>query len=256
MNGDSRSFNRLGWIAIVLLTAGLGSAALAQETGSKGASPASAQAGEASQSNPEHPLAGEVAKENLAKEDKEADSHEHLKHSPSVAWIAKQTGLSLNGAYRLAVGLNFAVIVGLVLWAGRKYLPSMFRDRTTAIQKAMEEARRASEDANRRLADIELRLSKLGDEVNSMKAAGEKDIAEEEARIKAAAEEDGRKIVESAEQEIAAAAKSARRDLTAYAADLALALAKRQIQVDGGTDERLVRSFAENLGKPGEGSKN
>jgi F0F1-type ATP synthase membrane subunit b/b' len=89
-----------------------------------------------------------------------------------------------------------------------------------------------------------------------MKATAEKDIAEEEVRIKAAAEEDGRKIVESAEQEIAAAAKSARRDLTAYAADLAVALAKRQIHVDSGTDERLVRSFAEGLAKPGERSKN
>jgi F0F1-type ATP synthase membrane subunit b/b' len=62
--------------------------------------------------------------------------------------------------------------------------------------------------------------------------------------------------VESAEQEIEAAAKAARRDLTAYAADLAVALAKRQIHVDGSTDERLVRSFAEGLGKPSEGSKN
>jgi hypothetical protein len=59
-----------------------------------------------------------------------------------------------------------------------------------------------------------------------MKAAGETDLAAEESRIKAAAEEDGRKIVESAEQEIAAAAKAARRDLTAYAADLAICYAR------------------------------
>ena len=54
-------------------------------------------------------------------------------------------------------------------------------------------------------------------------------LAAEEARIKAAAEEDARKIVESAEQEIAAAAKAARRDLTTYAADLAASIAASSV---------------------------
>ena len=48
----------------------------------------------------------------------------------------------------------------------------------------------------------------------------------------------------SAEQEIAAAAKAARRQLTAYAADLAVGLAKKQIHVDAATDQALVRGFA------------
>jgi F0F1-type ATP synthase membrane subunit b/b' len=70
----------------------------------------------------------------------------------------------------------------------------------------------------------------------------------EEARIQAAAEEDARKMVESAQQEIAAAAKSARRELTAYAADLAVGLAQTQIHVDAATDQELVRRFAGELG--------
>jgi len=65
--------------------------------------------------------------------------------------------------------------------------------------------------------------------------------------VGAAAAEDARKIVESAEQEIAAAAKLARRELTAYAADLAVSLATKQIKVDSATDQGLVRSFAQQL---------
>jgi F-type H+-transporting ATPase subunit b len=250
MNSGARKRIRASWFALIVVIVGLGLAAVAQEGGPDQnlPKPPTPEA----QPAPEHPgLGGQ-----LAKETKEVDSREHLMKSPSVEWIAKQTGLSVEGAYWLSVVLNFAVIFGAIFWAARKYLPGMFRDRTAGIQKAMEEARRASEDANRRLADIESRLAKLGDEINGMKATAEKDMLEEEARIKAAAEADGRKIVESAEQEIAAAAKTARRDLTAYAADLAVALAKRQIHVDGGTDERLVRSFAESLGKPAEGNKN
>jgi len=195
----------------------------------------------------EHPGIGAE----LAKETREAagedDDTAQFKQSASVRMLAKLTGGNLQHAYWLAVLLNFAVIAAVLVWAGRKYLPGMFRDRTASIQRAMAEARRASEDANRRLGEIESRLSKLGDEIAAMKAAGETDLAAEEARIKAAAEEDGRKIVESAEQEIAAAAKAARRDLTAYAADLAITLAKKQIHVDAGTDASLVRSFSERL---------
>ena len=198
--------------------------------------------------------------EQLAEETREAagegDDTAQFKQSASVVWLSKLTGGNLQHAYWLAVLLNFAVIAGIMFWAGRKYLPGMFRNRTASIQKAMEEARKASEDANRRLSEIESRLSRLDGEIAAMTANAEKDVAAEEARIKAAAEADARKIVESAEQEIAAAAKAARRDLTTYAADLAISLAKKQIHVDAGTDSSLVRSFADRLGSAEDGGKN
>ena len=199
--------------------------------------------------------------EQLAKETREAagedgDETAQFKQSASVRLLSKLTGGNLQHAYWLAVLINFGVIAAVILWASKKFLPGAFRARTAAIQKAMEEARRASEDANRRLGDIESRLSRLDEEIAAMKAAGEADLAAEEARIKAAAEQDARKIVESAEQEIAAAAKAARRDLTSYAADLAISLAKKQIHVDTNTDSSLVRSFAERLGKVEDGGKN
>jgi len=196
---------------------------------------------------PENPGFGQQ----LARETREAAGEEDdtaaFKSSPSVVFLARITGMSLRHAYWLAVLLNFVVIAAVLFWAGRKYMPGAFRARTAAIQQAMEEARKASEDANRRLTDVESRLAKLGGEIEAMKAAGEADLAAEEARIKAAAEEDARKIVESAEQEIAAAAKAARRDLTTYAADLAVALAKKQIHVDPATDSSLVRNFSDRL---------
>ncbi len=190
----------------------------------------------------------------LVKESREAageDDESQFKHSPPVRFVAKLTGLDLEHAYWLCVLLNFVVIAAAILWLSKKNLPGVFRDRTASIQKAMEEARKASEDANRRLAEIESRLSKLDMEIGGMRTAAEKEAAAEELRIKAAAEEDARKIVESAEQEIAAAAKSARRELTAYAADLAVSLAKKQIVVDAATDQALLRSFAQQLSTNG-----
>jgi F-type H+-transporting ATPase subunit b len=195
----------------------------------------------------------------LAKESREAageDEQAQFKHSASVQLVAKLTGLSLEHAYWLCVLFNFAVIAGTVVYFSKKNLPGAFRNRTASIQQAMREARQASEDANRRLAEIENRLSRLDSEIAAMGAAAEKEAIAEEARIKAAAEEDARKIVESAEHEIAAAAKLARRELTSYAANLAVSLAAKQMKVDTATDQALVREFAKELSPgPGGGAK-
>ena len=183
----------------------------------------------------------------------EKDETAEFKQSASVKLISKLTGLNLQQAYWMSVLLNFVVIAAVILWAARKYAPGMFRDRSAAIQKAMQEAQMASEEARRRLAEIESRLMRLDGEIGMMRDSVEKEGEAEEARIQAAAQEDARKIVASAEQEIAAAAKAARRQLTAYAADLAVGLAQKQIKVDAGTDQALVRNFSSQLGSENTG---
>lgn len=184
-----------------------------------------------------------------AGEDKEEkDDKTVFKQSGSVRFIAKKLGVSVETASLLSFLFNFAVIAGIILWAAGKHLPAAFRGRTNAIQKSMQEAQKASEEAKRKLAEIEARLAKLDVEIGAMRDHAEKDAAAEESRIHAATQEDARKIVETAQQEIAAAAKTARRALTAYAADLAVGLAQKQIHVDAATDESLVRNFAADLG--------
>jgi len=239
-------------LAAVILTALMGTLLTAAQRGGQAAN-SPAQAPQPSPSSARQPIGmgGELARQ--SREAAGEDGNEQFKGSPSVRWLAKITGLDLQSAYWLAVSLNFVVVAALIFWAGRRYLPGLFRDRSAAIQRAIEEARKASEDAQRRLAEVEARLAKLGDEIAAMKTVAERDVAEEEARIQAAAEEDARKIVAGAEQEIAAAAKSARRDLITYAADLAVSLAQRQIHVDAGTDQALVRNFADRLSDGGKG---
>jgi F-type H+-transporting ATPase subunit b len=177
----------------------------------------------------------------------EKDEMEEFKHSASVQAIHRITGLSVEQSYWASYAFNFVVIAALIIWAGRKFLPGILRDRTAAIQKAMQEAQKASEEARRRLAEIESRLQKLDVEIGRMRDSAEKEGEAEEARIKAAAEEDAQKIVAMAEQEIVATVRAARRQLTAHAADLAVGLAQKQIHVDPATDQALVRNFAGQL---------
>jgi F-type H+-transporting ATPase subunit b len=178
-----------------------------------------------------------------------------FRHSGSVHLLARITGLSEDGAYWLAVFINFAIVVWVIAWLWKKNVPAAFRNRTAAIQKLIEEARRASEDADRRLADIETRLSRLDQEVAHMREISEKEAATEDERTKAAAAEDAQRVIQSAEQEIAASAKAARRELTAYAADLAVSLAAKQIRVDAPADQALVRRFAQQLSNGSSGKK-
>ena len=209
---------------------------------------------EAAQASPEPTSPGAE----LAKETREAAGEEeengNLKHSASIRYLARKTGMTVHQAHLVTVALNFLIVAFLIYWYARKYVPATLRNRTESIQRALEEARTASHDANRRLAEIEARLSKLDVEIGQMQASAEKEAASEEVRIRQDAEEEIRKVVQAAEQEIMTAAKQARRELMQYTADLAVALARKQIQVDSATDQSLVRNFAGKLSS-GSGGK-
>jgi F-type H+-transporting ATPase subunit b len=133
----------------------------------------------------------------------------------------------------------------------RKMLPGYFNGRTATIQKGIEEARKMSEDARRRLAEVEGRLSRLDTEIAGMRKEAEENAKAEEQRLLAAGEEERRRIVASAEQEIEMAANAARRELKAYVAELAVQLAEKKIRVSKDTDEALVRAFTAQMGKDG-----
>ncbi len=239
-------------LALVLLgcVAALAARARAQE---QSATPPSQQTStenkqETSRPAREHKsIGGELAEETREATGAEEEENVALKHSSMVQKLAKLTGLSVHQAHLLALSLNFAIIAVVVFWAVRKFVPGMLRDRSASIQRALEEARAASQDANRRLSDIENRLRQLDVEIGRMQATAEQEADAEEGRIAKAAEEDIRKVVLAAEQEIVAAAKQARRELTTHTADLAIALAHQQINVDSNTDQVLVRTFASKL---------
>jgi F-type H+-transporting ATPase subunit b len=198
-------------------------------------------------------IGGELAKETRESEGEE-EEHADLKHSTMVQKLAKVTGLSVHGAHLLALIVNFGIIAIALIWAIRKTLPGVVRARNASIQKALEEARKASAEAGQRLSDIENRLKQMDVEIGRMQASAEREAEGEEVRSKKAAEDELRKVIQAAEQEIAAAAKQVRRELSAHTADLALALARKQINVDSNTDQVLVRNFAAKLAEPGKPS--
>ncbi len=166
--------------------------------------------------------------------------------------VAAKTGLSKEAVYWIYMVINFAILAGALGWIIKKSMPNGFAPRTAEIQEGIEEARKASAEANARLSEIEHRLARLDTEIAAIRTAAEADFSIEEQRIKAAAELDARNVIAAAEQEINAATRVAQRELKSFVADLAVGLAEKKIKVDDATDQALVRTFAFQLGKDGQ----
>ena len=181
------------------------------------------------------------------KEKQEEDENEQYRHSDTVRALGAKLGLNAEQAATAFTVLNFAVLAALIGWFLVKNLPKTFRDRNTTLQKQLVDARTATEEASARLNSVEDRLSKLDGQIAAMRVQAEKDSAHDEERIKASVEDDKKKILAAAEQEIAAATATAQRQIQQYAAELAIEQAARKLVVTAETDRLLVQNFAQRL---------
>ena len=240
-------------LCVLFVVLAIGALAAQQPAGSSSPSASQQQAPSAQQPQSQNPdtVTGEELTGAAAGEAGEKEDNAQFKYSKSVVWMGHLVGLGPHASYLVYWFLNFVLVILFFVLLFRSSVPKMFRDRTQAIQKGIREAQAASAEAARRLSDIEARLARLDTEVAEIRTSAESEAVAEEARIRQAAEEDKRKILEGVETEIAAIARNARRELKTYAATLAVDLASRQIRVDDTTDKALLREFVGQLGKDG-----
>lgn len=182
------------------------------------------------------------------KKAEEKDEDEAFRHSATVQKLGGMVGMNAEQAATAFTVLNFVVLAVIVGYGLLKALPKAFKNRNTAIQKKLVDARTATEEATARLNSVEARLAKLDDQIAEMRAQSEKDSARDEERIKASTEDEKKKILAAAEAEIQAATSLAQRQIQQYAAELAIEQAARKLVVTAETDRLLVESFAHRLG--------
>jgi F-type H+-transporting ATPase subunit b len=178
---------------------------------------------------------------------KEVDENDEYLHSPAVRALGAKLGMNAEQAATAFTVANFLVLAVLVGWLLVKTLPKTFRDRNTAIQRHLVNARTVTEEARARLSSVEERLSKLDDQIAAIRAQAEKDSALDEQRIKAGVEDEKQKILAAAEQEIKAATSLAQRQIQRYAAELAIDQAAHKLVVTAETDRLIVQNFARRL---------
>jgi F-type H+-transporting ATPase subunit b len=173
--------------------------------------------------------------------------------SAPVVKIGALLGMKPETAANVFTIFNIVILFGGIGYGLLKVLPKAFRNRSTAIQKHLVDARTATEEATARLSSVEDRLAKLDDQIAAMRAQSEADSVRDEQRILASVEDEKDKILAAAESEIQSATILARREIQKYAAELAIEQAARKLVVTAETDRLLVESFAHKLG---EGSNN
>lgn len=147
---------------------------------------------------------------------------------------------------------NFIILAGVLGYFIYKKAGAFFRSRTEAIRQGIEEADRLRRDAEQRAAEIERRMNNLQAEIDSLRKIAREEMAAENERLRRETEEGLRKIRQQAEQEISSAAKAARHEVRAHAAELALGLAASKIRdrLNPATDDLLIASFLDELERP------
>jgi len=140
----------------------------------------------------------------------------------------------------LAAGLGY-----LLVRVGGNYL----RARTEQIQTEIAEARRMRQEAQARAAEMERRLARIEADIEELRQQARRQLAEEHQRIQRETEESIARLQQGAEFEIQTALRKARKELQAYAAELALRVAQQKVRsrLDPPAHRGLVEALIRDL---------
>lgn len=179
----------------------------------------------------------------------EENDNDLYRHSSVVQTLARIMHLGVETTARLFELFNVLVVVLGIGIPLARFLPKFLRKRSEKIRRDLETARKTTEDANTRLSAVEAKLASLDQEIAKFRTEVEQQIALDEQRGKAALEEEGARIVASAEQEIGVAAAQAKRSLRHFAADLAIDQAVKKLVLTPETDRALIAEFVSETGR-------
>ena len=183
----------------------------------------------------------------VQKEVRELEGDEKLEHRPSpeeIEKIEKQETKDL-----IYKSINFVILFGLIIYFLAKPAKEFFESRTASIRKGMADAAAARDAAEKRLAVIEQKLAHLNEEIAGLRAEAAKEDAVQVDLMRKATEAEGAKILAAAAAEIDVKTRTARLELKAYAAKLAVDLAEERIKSRMTPDAqgRLMASFVNDV---------
>ena len=138
---------------------------------------------------------------------------------------------------------NLVVFLGLLVYFLRKPASTFFKDRRQEIEEGIRKTEESRKRAEQLAAEMEARLAKLDTELAAIHEHAKKEATAEQAELLRLAEEDARKIVERVRADMETRVRHARKELTTYAGDLAVEIARDVLarSVTPQDEERLLR---------------
>lgn len=144
---------------------------------------------------------------------------------------------------------NLTVLIGLLVYFGRRGISAALRDRSLGIKNELESAAGEREQAQGRFQELELRLSRFEDEVATMKSDAQRAVEAERQASVERAEQAAERIREAAERSIRDESHRATVALRTEAVQLAVELAERTLQseFDDRDRARLATDFLDSV---------
>lgn len=141
--------------------------------------------------------------------------------------------------------LNLALLLGVLVYFGRKPITEFFATRRSSIQNELSEASELLTEAEQRNAELQRRLVDLSTEIDGIKKTAGQRATDEADRILADARASAERIRNDARAAMDQELRRAQTQLREEAADLALELAAKKLQdeVGEGDRDRLVDEF-------------
>jgi len=130
----------------------------------------------------------------------------------------------------LGKAVNFIILFGGLGFLLAKPLRKFLAKIGLSVRKTMQETERAKADAEKRLESLKERMLSLEQEGRKIKAEGQEAGEREKERVLALARQESEKIRSFTAQEIEVLSQSARAELKEYGAELAVSLARANIE--------------------------
>jgi F-type H+-transporting ATPase subunit b len=141
--------------------------------------------------------------------------------------------------------LNFALVMGVIIYLIRKVGAPYFRQNAQAISQSIRQAAEERAAAERELNEVTQKLAKIDLEIQDMRRTAASESAAQAERIRALARKEVERVAQAARAEIAASERGAAMELRAAAARLATEYAAALIRarMNAAAEAGLFRSF-------------
>jgi F-type H+-transporting ATPase subunit b len=165
-----------------------------------------------------------------------AETHEEAEHEEGLLPVVARL-------------VNFAILVGTLIYLLRAPATKYLNDRGTQIRSDLVNAAEMKQTAAAQLEEIDRRMKALPGELETLRSQGAQEIVAEEARIRAAAAAERDRLLEQARRDIDHHVKIAERELVSHAADLAVGVAAERIKntITDDDQKRLADRYVQQL---------
>lgn len=167
--------------------------------------------------------------------------------SAELAEAASEGGFGINLDILETNIINLSIVIGLLVYLGRKFLGGILNDRRSEIEKAIQEAEQRRQTAASALAEQQQKLAQAQAEADRIRAAAEEAAKSAKAAILAQAEQDIHRLQESAAQDLTTEQERVMNELRRRVVALSLQQVESQLagRLDESAQQQLVdRSIA------------